>query len=183
MRVLGVYGSPRKGGNTDLLLDQFLKGASNSGHKIRKVYVRKLNISPCLACDECETAGKCIISDDMDSVYKALINTECLVLASPIYFCNVTAQIKILIDRCQALWHKRRLHKDRSLQPAFFISVAGTKGKWVFEGAILTVKCFFNAIGFRLKNVFLYSGFDAKGQIGEHYDILSKIYNAGKSLC
>lgn len=182
MRVLGVYGSPRKGGNTDLLLDQFLKGARHGGHRIRKVYVRELNISPCLACDECETTGKCIISDDMDSVYEALIDAECLVLASPIYFYNVTAQVKTLIDRCQALWYRWKVFNNRSCRSAFFISVAGTKGKGMFEGAILTVNCFFNAIGFRLKNYWCYSGFDTKGEIEKHPEVLSKIYSAGESL-
>jgi multimeric flavodoxin WrbA len=183
MMILGVYGSPRKDGNTDLLLNQFLKGASTNGHKIKKVHVRKLNISPCLACGECEETGKCTISDDMDIVYEALLNTECLVLASPIYFYSVTAQVKILIDRCHVLWYKRRVSNNNGFRPAFFISVAGTKGKRVFDGAMLTIKCFFYAIGFRLKNHWLYSGFDAKGEIEKYPEVLSKIYNAGKTLC
>ncbi len=182
MRVLGVYGSPRRDGNTDLLLNQFLKGANESGHKIERIYVRELKILPCLACGECEKTGRCIISDDMDIIYKAFINTECLVLTSPIYFYSVTAQIKTLIDRCQALWYKRKISNNNNFRPAFFISVAGTKGKRVFEGAMLTVRCFLNAIGFRLKNCWLYPGFDAKGEIEKHPDILSKIYNAGKNL-
>ncbi len=183
MRILGVYGSPREDGNTDLLLNQFLKGVSDSGHKIEKVYVRKLNISPCLACGECEEAGKCTISDDMDIVYEALTNTECLVLASPIYFYSVTAQMKILIDRCHVLWYKRKTSNNNGFRPAFFISVAGTKGKRVFDGAMLTVRCFLNAIGFRLKNCWLYPGFDAKGEIEKYPEVLSKIYNAGKTVC
>jgi len=111
IKVLGIYGSPRKGGNTDILLDQALAGAAEAGADIKRIYARKLKISGCLECGGCDETGECVVQDEMTEVYPLLVEAEVIFLASPIFFYGVTAQVKLLIDRVQALWNRRRLEK------------------------------------------------------------------------
>ncbi len=102
--VLILSGSPRKGGNSDLLCDEFMKGAIESGNKVVKINVADKNIAPCRACYACKGTGKCAIKDDMADVLQAMIDADVLVFASPVYFYSIDAQLKALIDRTVARW-------------------------------------------------------------------------------
>ena len=111
MRVLGIAGSPRRNGNTDRLLAEVLRGASNNGADVKTIVLSELKIAPCQNCDSCFTAGICKIDDDMQSVYKELMLVDRIVLASPLHFMGLTAQTKAMVDRCQSLWAKKyKLH-------------------------------------------------------------------------
>ena len=109
MKVLGIYGSPRKGGNSDQLLDKALEGARSAGAETSTVYARDLKMVGCLECGGCNHTGECVVEDDMQAIYPLLEEAEVIFLASPIFFYGVTAQVKALIDRTQALWSKKRL--------------------------------------------------------------------------
>lgn len=100
MRVLIISSSPRKGGNSDVLCDQFAKGAAEAGHEVEKVNLREKTLSPCLACYACMENHVCSIRDDMTEIFPKLVATDIIVLASPVYFYSVCSQMKILIDRC-----------------------------------------------------------------------------------
>ncbi|MGM9680713.1 MAG: flavodoxin family protein [Eubacteriales bacterium] len=102
-KVLILSGSPRKGGNSDLLCDEFGKGAQESGNSVEKIRVSEMKIAPCLACYACKR-GACIQKDDMARVLQKMIEADVLVLASPVYFYSVSAQLKALIDRTVARW-------------------------------------------------------------------------------
>ena len=108
MLVLGIYGSPRKGGNTDEMLNAFLAGAESTGAELERLYVRDLEICPCIGCGHCDKAGTCVQRDGMVSVYPRLEQADRIVVASPIYFYSVTAQLKMLIDRSQAPLMKKK---------------------------------------------------------------------------
>ena len=113
MRVLAISSSPRKGGNSDVLCDQFLKGAGEAGHETEKVRLAEMNLAPCIGCYQCGKAQKCIHEDGMEELLQNLIGADVIVLATPVYFYSMSAQMKIFIDRClQTLL--RRLH---SLHP------------------------------------------------------------------
>ena len=101
--VLGIYGSPRKGGNTDLLLDQVLEGGRGAGAEVNSIYARDLKITGCLECGGCDETGKCVVQDDMDNVYPLLEEANVIFLASPNFFYNVTAQVKINSPNIQQL--------------------------------------------------------------------------------
>ena len=103
MKVLGIAGSARRGGNTDLLLAEVMKGAASKGAEVKTIILNDLEISPCQHCDACLEAGNCRIQDDMQTVYRELEATDRIVLASPIQFMGVTAQAKAMIDRGQSL--------------------------------------------------------------------------------
>ena len=104
MKVLGIMGSPRIKGNTDVLLDQALEGTKSQGAEVEKIIVDKLNIAPCREYYGCARDGNCVIRDAMDEVYPKLLSADSVIIASPMFFYGLSAQVKALIDRCQALW-------------------------------------------------------------------------------
>lgn len=104
-QVLILSGSPRMNGNSDLLCNAFAQGAQEAGHTVEKVQVASLNIHPCSACYYCrEHGGECIHKDDMASLLQKMINAKVIVLASPVYFYSIDAQLKAVIDRTVARW-------------------------------------------------------------------------------
>ncbi len=103
-KVLILSGSPRKGGNSDLLCDEFMKGAIESGNEVTKINVADKKVSPCSACYHCKTNGECVYKDDMAEILQQMIDSDVLVLASPVYFYSIDAQLKVVIDRTVARW-------------------------------------------------------------------------------
>ena len=106
MLILGLQGSPRKGGNTDTLLGAFLEKAGQAGAAVKTIQVARAGIVPCKGCGYCETHGTCVIADDPMSteLFGLLRQADLVVAATPVYFYGISAQLKVLIDRCQTLW-------------------------------------------------------------------------------
>ena len=103
-KVLILSGSPRKNGNSDILCDEFARGAIEAGHDVEKIRVAEKKIGYCRACYACKDTGVCAIKDDMAEVLQKMIDADVLVLASPVYFYSIDAQLKALIDRTVARW-------------------------------------------------------------------------------
>lgn len=104
-KVLILSGSPRKGGNSDLLCDEFLRGAREAGHSVEKIRVAERKVAPCSACYYCrKSGGVCARKDDMAEILQKMIDADVLVLASPVYFYSIDAQLKAVIDRTVARW-------------------------------------------------------------------------------
>jgi multimeric flavodoxin WrbA len=186
MKVLGIMGSPRRQGNTELLLDKAMEGAVEAGAEVEKVLVSKLKISPCLEIYACLKDGNCAIKDDMQLLYKKFLEADHIIFASPIFFYGVTSQAKAIIDRCQALWVRRHVlgmsNEDKRMRRGVFISVGATRGKKLFDGAVLTVKYFFDAVGVKYSGDLLARGIDNKGQIEENPAALEDAFRLGKEL-
>ena len=186
MKVLGIMGSPRRQSNTEILLDRALEGAREAGAEVEKMLVSKLKISPCLEIYACRKDGNCAIKDDMQLLYKKLLEADHIVFASPIFFYGITSQAKAIIDRCQALWVRRHVlgmgKEDNRVRRGVFISVGATQGKKLFDGAVLTVKYFFDAIGVKYSGDLLVRGIDNKGQIGEYPAALEDAFRLGQEL-
>jgi multimeric flavodoxin WrbA len=186
MKVLGIMGSPRRQGNTEILLDKALEGAREAGAEVEKVLVSSLNISPCLEIYACLKDGNCSIKDDMQLLYKKLLEADCIIFASPIFFYGITSQAKAVIDRCQALWARRRVlgmgKEDKRERRGVFISVGATRGAKLFDGAVLTVKYFFDAIGVKYSGDLLVRGIDDKAQINERPTALDDAFRLGQEL-
>jgi multimeric flavodoxin WrbA len=185
MKVLGIYGSPRKNGNSDLLLDQVLEGAGAAGAKIRKVYVRDLKISGCRECGGCDKTGECVISDEMDNIYRSLWDSQIIFLSSPIFFYGLPAQAKMLVDRSQAMWSKRMLEKTPEQRRSYdhgrgyLIAVGATKGKNLFEGVQLTAKYFFDALDKSYEGGLFFRAVEGKGNIADHPTALREAFDLG----
>ena len=103
-KVLILSGSPRKGGNSDLLCDEFMRGAVEAGHQVEKIRVQEKKIGYCLACYACRDTGVCAIKDDMAEVMQKMVDCDVMVLASPVYFYSIDAQLKAVIDRSVCRW-------------------------------------------------------------------------------
>ncbi|MGN1008060.1 MAG: flavodoxin family protein, partial [Butyricicoccus sp.] len=101
--VLILSGSPRKGGNSDLLCDAFLRGAQEAGHSVEKIFLRSKKVAPCNACYACKN-GPCAIKDDMAEILDKMLAADVIVMASPVYFYSINAQMKAVIDRSVARW-------------------------------------------------------------------------------
>ncbi len=99
MKVLAVSGSPRIEGNSDVLCNEFLKGAKEAGHKTEKISLAKVNLKPCIACYSCRTDSKCIHNDIMEVFLDKMIDADIILLATPVYFYSMVAQMKLFIDR------------------------------------------------------------------------------------
>ena len=186
MKVLGIYGSPRKRGNTDQLLDRALEGAQSAGAEISRVYARDLKMSGCIECGGCDQTGKCVVDDDMQSIYPLLEETDIIFLASPIFFYGVTAQAKALIDRSQASWSKRMLEKtpnERKTHDSgrgYLIAVGATRGENLFEGAILTARYFFDALDMSYEGGIFFRRLEKQSAVQENPETLQEAFNLGR---
>lgn len=187
MRVLGIAGSPRRGGNTDLLLVEVMKGAASKGAEVKTIVLNELEISPCQHCDACFAAGQCKIKDDMQKVYEELEWADRIVLASPVQFMGVSAQTKAMIDRCQALWARKYILKlpplgSKRERKGLFVSVGGMKLANLFEPSLATVKALFKVLDIAYGGELVFPGVDEKGAITQNPDALKQAFLAGQRL-
>jgi len=188
MKVLGIAGSPRRGGNTDLLLAEVMKGAASRGAEVKIIVLNDLTIAPCQHCDACLEAGKCRVEDDMQMVYRELEQADRIVLVSPIQFMGVTAQMKAMIDRCQSLWVRKYILKQSPLgskpgeKKGLFISVGGRKMPNLFEPALVMIKTLCRLLDITYAGDLLFPGVDEKGAITKHPDALKQAFLAGQKL-
>jgi multimeric flavodoxin WrbA len=133
-KILVLSGSPRKGGNSDLLCDEFIRGAAECGHTTDKVNVTDCKIDYCRACYYCKNHnGKCAIKDDMGILFEKMLVSDVIVLASPVYFYSINAQLKTVIDRAVAKWTKIK-NKD-----FYYIMTAAENEQSAME---CTLECF-----------------------------------------
>jgi multimeric flavodoxin WrbA len=187
MRVLGIAGSPRRGSNTDILLNEVLKGAISQGAATHVLYVSNLNIMPCNHCDACLRTGQCPFQDDMQTVYRELEQADRIVLASPLHFMGLTGQLKNLIDRAQALWVRKYQLQipplgDNRERKGLFVAVGGRKGETLFEPALATVKAFFASMDVKYSGMVAFPGIDGRAEISNHPEALNQAYLAGQKL-
>jgi len=186
-KVLGIAGSPRRGGNTDLLLGEVMRGAASRGAKVKTIVLNDLKITPCQHCDACLEKGRCKVEDDMQMIYREMEEADRIVLASPIQFMGVTAQMKAMIDRCQALWARKYILKqpplgNRRERKGLFVSVGGRRIANLFEPALVTVKTLFRILDVTYAGELVFSGVDEKGAIAKHPDALPQAFLAGQKL-
>lgn len=188
MTILAIYGSPRRKGNTSLLLQNAVQGAREAGALVDEIVLRDHKISPCLEIYGCKETGRCVIKDDFQEVYDRILACRGLMLASPIFFYAVSAHTKILMDRCQSLWVKKYwidkvpFGKGVVKRKGLFISVGATKGKRLFDGAQLTVRYFFDTLDAELWRSLLYRGLDFEGDIQKYPEYLEEAFHSGKEL-
>ncbi len=186
--ILALAGSPRRNGNSDILLDEFLKGFSTKKSKIDKIIICQLDFKPCQECNSCFTSGECIVQDDMQKIYPKIWQADILVLASPIFFVAVSAYAKMLIDRCQCLWARKYILKKelpeekRSSRYGVFLSTAGSKNPKIFEGALKTVKSFLDVCEMTYYKSIFGNNIDEQGDILKYPEIMNEAKSLGKEL-
>lgn len=174
MLILGLQGSPRKKGNTDVFMAAFMSQAAQAGASVKTIQAARAGVVPCKGCGYCETHGTCVIADDHMStdIYGLIRQADLVVAASPVYFYGISAQLKILIDRCQTLWSRKYVYRLKDplgdTRKGLLFSVAASRGQQLFDGVHLTAQYFFDAIDARLDTSLTYRGIEAKGAISQH---------------
>ena len=187
MNVVAFHGSPRAGGNTDVLLNEVLKAVDPSIHNILLFRLNQMDIKPCQNCGGCDETGRCVIQDAMGEIYDAIRKADRIILASPIFFFSLSSQTKIMIDRCQAFWCEKYLLK-RSLNPGphgrkgLLLLVGGMKSDVGVKCGDATAKAFFRSISIPEHETLSFLSVDAKGAINNHPSAMKQGFEAGLRL-
>ena len=159
-KIIGLSGSPRNGGNTEVLIKEALKAAKQKGAETEFVTLAGKNIQPCRACYACrlpKSGGICAIKDDLPTIFEKLKQADGIIIGSPVYFLSVTAQLKALFDRSLVLrYGKRKIQRKPGLKngPEFLltnkvggaISVGGSNGQQLTVLEILKWMIFQNMV-------------------------------------
>lgn len=185
MYILGISGSPRAGGNTDILLDEALRGAAGCGARTGKIFLNALRYAPCQECEKINNDGSCVVQDDMEVVYAGIREADALILASPIFFGSLSAQTKMMIDRFQCAWIARdRIKKEvfSRRKACAFISVGASSRRDFFDNAKSIVKNLCATINARYSDELFCPGVDEKGSVRAHPDCMREAYEAGRRL-
>lgn len=188
IKIVAVYGSPRRQGNTATLLQKAVEGARDGGAEVEEIVLRDLKMSPCLEIYGCKNAGECRLKDDFQTARDQILASRGLMLASPVFFYTVSAHTKILMDRFQSLWVKK-YSVDKTPQgqktnnrSGLFISVGATKGKKLFDGMLLSVRYFFDVLDMELWKALLYRQLDFQDDVLKHSEYLEEAYTVGKAF-
>lgn len=186
-RIVAVYGSPRRRGNTATLMQAAAAGARAAGAEVDEIVLRDLKISPCLEIYSCRENGECRIRDDFQSVRERVLAAGGLMLASPIFYYAVSAHTKILMDRFHSLWVKRawvdpQQERTQTRRKGLFISTGATQGRRLFEGTVLSVRYFFDTLEMDLWRTLLYRGLEGESDVLGHPDYLAEARRAGDDL-
>ncbi len=187
MKVAVFNGSPRSGGNTELLLWEALRPIEYSGHDIAKFNLNELDIRPCQDCGGCEGTGECVWKDDMTVIGEAIRQSERIILASPIFFFGLSAQAKTMIDRCQAFWCekyllKRPIPEGPLGRKGLLIVVGGMTKEIGVQCSEATAKAFFRTISVPEHDTVSFLGVDSKGAICGNETAFDQVYRAGRRL-
>lgn len=129
MKIIVLQGSPNKKGSTSILIDEFTKGATESGHEVEVIDVCHADIHPCIGCVSCGYEGACVQKDDVDAIRRKILDADMLVFATPLYYYGMSAQLKIMIDRfCAFNSSLTRKHIKSAL-----LTVAWNSDGWTFD--------------------------------------------------
>jgi multimeric flavodoxin WrbA len=187
MKIVAFQGSPRAGGNTEILLNAALTPIREAGHEIILFNLNGMNIAPCQDCGKCEEDGLCVIEDDMSAVYKAIGEADRIILASPIFFFGLSAQTKAMIDRCQAFWCMKYLLKSPlpagpNQRKGLLIIVGGMKKEVGLQCCEATARAFFRTVSVPEHESLSFMDVDAKGAIRQHPTAMNDVRKAGEKL-
>lgn len=170
IRVLGFSGSPRRGGNSELLLDMALKSVVRHGAVAEKIVLNELSIAPCQECGGCDLTGRCVVQDEMQGIYPKLRAAEILIIATPTFFSGPSAQLKAMIDRTQACWVerfvlKRPISDSSTARTGLLLAVGARGGQDNFISVEKIVKTFLYTQNAKLAQGLFFPKVDAKGEI------------------
>jgi multimeric flavodoxin WrbA len=173
-RVLGIVGSPRRGGNTEILVDEVLHGAEEAGALTEKVILSELNIAPCRACNACRKTGQCVQQDDMVKLLEQMQRSQAWVLGTPVYWWGPTAQFKAFLDR----WYGARRVRFEGRHVVLVVPLGGSA-----RGARHTVGMLtdaLNYLGTEIVATVLASGAHSLGAVRGHAEVLAAARRAGR---
>ncbi len=176
-KVLVLSGSPRKNGNSDVLCDQFIKGATEVGNAVEKIFIADKKIGYCKGCYYCASHnGNCFQKDDMSEILDKIQSSDVIVMASPVYFYSIDAQMKTVIDRCVARW------ENIPNKEFYFIMTAGEDSETVMDGTLACFRGFLDCLdGAREMGVVQGKGLNDLGEV-KNTEYMKEAYEMGKSV-
>ena len=177
-KVLILSGSPRKGGNSDILCDEFMKGALSVGADVEKIRVAEKKISPCSGCYYCkESGGRCAFNDDMTEILEKIIAADVIVLSSPVYFYSVCAQLKAVIDRTVARW------TEIENKILFYIMTAAEEDEDTMDGTLACFHGFAKCVnGYEERGILYGKGVYEKGEIKNRPELMQIAFEMGQAV-
>jgi multimeric flavodoxin WrbA len=178
-QVLGIVGSPRRGGNTEIMVDEVLRGAQEAGAAAAKVILNELDIAPCDACGACEDTGECTTMDDMEELLDKMRQSDVWVLGTPVYWWGPSAQLKLFIDRWYSKAHRAQ---DKAMFKGKRVVAVIPMGDGDPATARHTVGMLTDALDYMKASLFatvLGTGVNDVGEVREHPGVLEKAYRAG----
>lgn len=177
-KILVLTTSPRVGGNSETLADAFIKGAAEIGNETKKIYLYDKKIEFCKGCLSCQTSGKCIIYDDVEKILVQMKTADVLVFATPIYFYEMSGQMKTLLDRTNPLFPSEYRFRD-----IYLIATSADEEENAMDGAVKGlegwISCFEQA---QLSGIIRGTGADKKGEIEKCTAAMSSAYEMGKHV-
>lgn len=177
MKITVLFASPNKNGSTAIMVDNFKRGAEESGHKVEVLDVCKLDVNPCIGCIRCGYEGPCVQKDDNDIIRNKLLNTDMVVFATPLYYYGMSAQLKRVVDRFCA--YNSSLN-SRHLKSAL-LTVAWNSDDWTFEALEAHYKTLVRYIRFRDMGMVLGYGCGSPSMT-DRSQYPEKAYELGRSL-
>lgn len=181
MKVIGIIGSPRKDGNTDTLVSKILEGAEERGSDIKKYHLNDMDIKGCQSCYHCRTNFTCATDDDMQVLYKEILGSDAVVIGSPIYLGQMSAQTKAFVDRLYLFTHITPLQKKpiRTVLAFTYSSFIGDE----FDDYAMHVGHYMRFAGLYIKNTFSVGSCSQETKdIEKRTDVLENVRNAGRDL-
>lgn len=176
-QILIISTSPRRGGNSDRLADEFARGAGEAGHRVEKINLADRRIAFCRGCLACQQTGQCVIHDDAVEITRLMGQADVIVWATPVYYYSISGQMKTMIDRANSLFAS-----DYRFRDVYLLASAAETGHAVVEGAETAVRgwvaCFEQA---RLAGVILADGVTERGEV-EGHAVLAEAYRMGKNV-
>lgn len=176
-RVLVLSTSPRKGGNSDTLADEFIRGAQEAGHQVEKIPLRDKTIGFCKGCLTCQSTQRCVIRDDGDAIAQTMLTADVIVFATPIYYYGMSGQMKTMLDRTNPLFSA-----DYQFRDIYLLAAAAEEAEHTVDGAVTGLQgwidCFERA---RLAGTVFAGGVTSVGEIQGH-SALEQAYEMGKQV-
>lgn len=183
--VVALLGSPRKKGNSTVLAKQIIQGVESVGAKVETVYLNGLNIKPCQGCYACKKKNStgCAVDDDMQSLYPKLVESDAWIIASPVYWFNMSAQTKIFMDRCFALWNED-LEINPMCKKRIAIAMSYGDSDPFDSGCVNALRSFQDAyryVGAIIVGM-VYGSAEEPGEIASNAELMAQAKKIGKKL-
>lgn len=175
MKVVGFVGSPREKSNTEILVSLILAQKAKKGAQTKLFNLAKLNLKPCLGCYCCMTKNKCIVKDDMFKLVEEIQQADALVIGSPVYMGQMSAQTKIFFDRLHILLNPDYTSRLRGEKKVFLVFAQGEENPKAYQSYFKGTAKAFNFLGFKVKGFFVAPGLEKRGQVSKEKNVLAQL--------
>jgi multimeric flavodoxin WrbA len=180
-KVVGIVGSPRKKGNTDLIIDEILKGAESNNLETERIFLNDLTINPCEGCNACfkNKNGNCKFDDDFTIVKQKMEESSTWIIGTPVYWWGPTAILKAFIDR----WYQHNVTRQFFEEKNLILVVTSGGGSESYSRHVVgMIEDIAEYVGIRLRDKIICTGVGKKGAVKNRPEVLKKSFNVGKDL-